>query len=170
MGAYSEFVEATNRYSVALRALLALILHRNRQVQGLYPVVLQDSTALAVCHVARARPHQTFRDWARKSKNGRGWWYGFKLPLQCDEAGRLCAFDLTAATVDDRKLLRPLTRWLKDGIVVGDSGYLSQAKATRRESRGKASQGNTNAIGHSTNNRFIISFLYYSIGSNKESN
>jgi hypothetical protein len=31
LGAYSKFVEATNRYSVELRALLALILHRNRQ-------------------------------------------------------------------------------------------------------------------------------------------
>ena len=33
-GAYSKFVEATNRYSVELRALLALRLPRNRQAQG----------------------------------------------------------------------------------------------------------------------------------------
>jgi hypothetical protein len=136
LGAYSKFVEATNRYSVELRALLALILHRNRQAQGAYPIVLQDSTALAVCHVARARQHRTFRAWARKSKTGMGWWYGFKLHVQCDEAGRLCAFDLTTATVDDRKLLDPFTRWLKDGIVVGDGGYLSQAKAKDLAQRG----------------------------------
>lgn len=136
LGAYSKFVESTTRYSVELRALLALVLHRNRQAQGAYPIVLQDSTALAVCHVARARQHRTFRDWARKSKNGMGWWYGFKLHVQCDEAGRLCAFDLTTATVDDRKLLDPLTRWLKDGIVVGDGGYLSQAKARDLAQRG----------------------------------
>jgi Transposase DDE domain len=72
LGAYSKFVEATNRYSVELRAVLALILHRNRQAQGPYPIVLQDSTAIAVCHVARARQHRTFRTWARKSKNGMG--------------------------------------------------------------------------------------------------
>ena len=54
----------------------------------------QDSTAIAVCHVARARQHRTFRDWARKSKNGMGWWYGFKLHVQCDEAGRLCGVGL----------------------------------------------------------------------------
>src|SRR3954468_13234538 len=36
--------------------------------------VLQDSTALSVCHVARARQHRTFLEWARKSKNGMGWW------------------------------------------------------------------------------------------------
>jgi hypothetical protein len=136
LGAYSKFVEATNRYSLELRALLALVLHRNRQAQGPYPIVLQDSTALAVCHVARARQHRTFRAWARKSKNGMGWWYGFKLHVQCDEAGRLRAFDLTTATVDDRKLLAPPTRWLKDGVVVGDGGCLSQAKAKELAARG----------------------------------
>ena len=74
LGAYSKFVEATNRYSVELRALLALGLQRNRQAQGPYPIILQDSTALAVCHIARAVQHRTFRPWARKSKNGMGWW------------------------------------------------------------------------------------------------
>jgi len=64
----------TNRYRIELRALLALVLHRNRHAQGRYPMVLQDSTAIAVCHVARAGQHRPFRDWARKSKNGMGWW------------------------------------------------------------------------------------------------
>jgi hypothetical protein len=136
LGAYSKFVAATNRYSVELRAVLALLLHRNRQWQGPYPIVLQDSTAIEVCHVTRVRQHRTFRGWARKSKNGMGWRYGFKLHVQCDEAGRLCGFDLTTATVDDRKLLDPLTRWMKDGIVVGDGGYLSQAKAKDLAQRG----------------------------------
>jgi hypothetical protein len=129
-------VEATTRYSVELRALLSLILARNRLAQGPYPIVLQDSTAIAVCPVARARQHRTFPQWARKSKTGMGWWYGFKLPIQGEEAGRLCAFDLTTASVDDRKLLDPLTRWLKDGIVVGDGGYLSRANAREFAHRG----------------------------------
>jgi len=136
LGAYSKFVEATNRYSVELRALLALTLHRNRQTQGAYPIVLQDSTAIAVCHVARAPQHRTFQTWARKSKNGMGWWYGLKLHVQCDEVGRLCGVDVTTATVDDRKLLDPLTCWMKDGIVVGDGGYLSQRKAKELAQRG----------------------------------
>ena len=129
LGAYSKFVEATNRSRVELRALLALVLHRNRQAQGRYPIVRQDSTAIAVCHSARARQPRTFRAWARNSKNGRGWWSGFTRHVQGEEAGRLCGCALTTATVDDRKLLDPLTRWLKDGIVVGDGGYLSKAKA-----------------------------------------
>src|SRR5581483_557191 len=133
---YSKFVEATNRYSMERRAVLVLVLHRNHQAQGAYPIVLQDSTALAVCHIARARQHRISRDWARNSKNGMGWWYGFKLHVQCDEAGRRCGFDLTTATVDDRKLLGPFTRWMTDGIVVGNGGYRSQARATELAQRG----------------------------------
>jgi|GEM_PF-6567160 len=53
-----------------------------------------------------------------------------------DEAGRLCGFDLTTATVEDRKLLEPLTRWMRDGIIVGDGGYLSRARARELGARG----------------------------------
>jgi hypothetical protein len=134
LGSYRKFVEATNRYSVELRALPAL-LHRNRQAQCAYRIVLQDSTVIAVCHVACARQHCIFRNWARKSKTGMGW-YGSKVHGQYYEAGRLCAFDLTTPTADDRKLLHPLTHWLKYSIVVGDGGQLSQAKAKELAARG----------------------------------
>lgn len=50
-GLNSNLVEATNRYSVKLCARLALMLHCNRQAHGPYPIVRQDSTAIAVCHV-----------------------------------------------------------------------------------------------------------------------
>jgi hypothetical protein len=92
-------------------------------------VVFPDSTALPICKVARASQHRTFQAWARKAKSGSGWWNGFKVHVQCDEAGRRGAFDLTTASVDDRKLLESLTRWMKTGIGVGDRGYLSEAKA-----------------------------------------
>lgn len=70
LGSYSKFVEATNRYRGEVRALLALVLQRNRQSQGAYPIALPESTALAVCHNARVAQHRTFREWARKSKSG----------------------------------------------------------------------------------------------------
>ena len=89
-----------------------------------------------MCHGARARQHRTLREWRRQSKHGRGWGYGFKLHVQGDETGRLGGVDLTTATVDERKLLDPLTRWMKEGIVVGDGGYLSQAKAPALAHRG----------------------------------
>jgi hypothetical protein len=136
LGSYSTCVDATNRDSGELRGLLALILEYNRQVQCGYPIVLPDSTAVAVCKVARAHQHRPFRAWARTSKTGSGWWSGFKLHVHCDTAGRLSAFDLTTATVDDRKLLGPLTRGIGDGMVAGDSGSRSQAKARELATRG----------------------------------
>ena len=99
-------------------------------------MVFQDSTALPVCKVARASQHRTFRPWARKSKTGSGWWYGFKLHLQCDEEGRLCTVALSAASVDERKLLTPLTPWMTTGVVVGGRGYISAAKAQELGTRG----------------------------------
>jgi hypothetical protein len=122
-------VDATNRYAMELRGLLTLLLVQNRHACQPYPIVFQDSTALPVCEVARASQHRTFRAWARKSKTGSGWWYGFKLHVQCDEEGRLSAVDLTPASVDERKLLIPLTWWMTTGVVVGDRGYISEAKA-----------------------------------------
>jgi hypothetical protein len=74
LGAYRKVVAAPSRDSGELRAVGALSLQRNRPAQGPYPIVLPDSTAMAVCHVARARPHRPWRQWARKSTNGRGWW------------------------------------------------------------------------------------------------
>jgi hypothetical protein len=59
-----------------------------------------------------------------------------KLHVQGEDAGRLCGFALTTATVDDRKGRDPLTRWMKDGIGVGDGGALSQAKARELAQRG----------------------------------
>jgi Transposase DDE domain len=130
------FVEATNRYATALRGLLALVLAQNRHARQPYPIVFQDSTALPVCKVARASQHRIFRAWARKSKTGSGWWYGFKLHVQCDEEGRLCAVDLTTASADERKLLTPLTQWMTTGVVVGDRGYISEAQAQELGARG----------------------------------
>jgi hypothetical protein len=91
---------------------------------------------MAVCHIARARQRRTLRQWARESTNAMGRWSGGKLHAHCDEAARLCAFALTTATVDDRKLLAPLTRWVQHGLVGGAGGYLSQARAKALAQRG----------------------------------
>ena len=116
--------------------MLAQFIQAHRLAQAGHPVVFQDSTAVPVCKVARAAQHRTLKHLARKSRNGMGWWYGFKLHVQCDEQGRLCALQLSAANVDDRKLLDPLCTWMTTGIVVGDRGYISQEKAEELGRRG----------------------------------
>jgi len=133
---YSKFVEATNRYSYEIKALLAQNLSLNREAQMGYPLVFQDSTALPVCKVVRAKQHKTFRATAHKSRNRIEWWYGYKLHLQCDQDGRLLSLALTPANTDDRKLLEPMAQWMDRGIVVADKGYISADKAYRMGLRG----------------------------------
>ena len=132
---YSKFVEATNRVLREVAALVGKIITQNRALQGSHPVVFQDSTAAPVCKVSRAKQHKTFRAIAHKSKTGGGYYYGLKLHLQCDQEGRITALRLTAANVDDRKMLDPMTKWINVGIVVGDKGYLSADKAYELGSR-----------------------------------
>src|SRR5438876_1221681 len=43
---------------------------------------------------------------------------------------------LMAANVADRQLLDPLCAWIEHGLVVGDRGYISQAKAEELGRRG----------------------------------
>jgi hypothetical protein len=136
LGSYSTFVDATHRDSPALRGLLAFLRAHNRHAPQPYPMVFQDSTARPVCTVARASQHQTFGHWARQSQTGRGGGDGVKLPAPCAEEGRLCAFALSTAAVDDRHLLSPLTQWMTTGVVVGDRGSISEAIAGERGVRG----------------------------------
>lgn len=85
---------------------------------------------------ARAKQHRTFKQHARQSHNGSGYWYGFKLHAQGAQRGRLCAVRLTAANVDDRQLLEPLADWIETSSIVGDRGYISQERARELGQRG----------------------------------
>ena len=51
LGAYSKFMEATKRYSMELRALLALMLHRNRHMRR----VRQTQSAAGASYVVTGR-------------------------------------------------------------------------------------------------------------------
>lgn len=82
-----------------------------------------DSTSLPVCKIKREFSHKVARNLAAKSKNTMGWYYGFKLHLVCDVRGRILAWRITTATVDDRKGLGLVWEELT-GLIVADAGYL----------------------------------------------
>ena len=132
---YSKFVEASNRVGRELAGLVSEAIARNREANP-YPVVFQDSTPVPVCRAVRAIAHKTFAKGARKSRNRSGWWHGFKLHIQCDEQGRILCLRVTAGNLDDRRVLDEMTAWMTTGILVSDSGYVSQAKAEQLGARG----------------------------------
>jgi len=79
---------------------------------------------LRVCHIRREKQHKVFEDWAEKSKSSMGWFYGFKLHLIVNDCGELMAFKVTAANVDDRRLVSESSKGLS-GKLFGDKGYIS---------------------------------------------
>jgi hypothetical protein len=98
--------------------------------------VFQDSIQKPVCKVVRAHAHKTNALGARSKRNQSGWWLRFKLHLQCDEEGRRLCLRLTSGPVYDRRVLDRVTAWMSTGILVGEQGVVSQAKAEKRGARG----------------------------------
>ena len=84
-----------------------------------------DATAVPVCKIKREFTHKVAKGLATKSKGTMGWYYGFKLHLVCDEHGRILAWKITTATVDDRKGLAMVWEELT-GMIVADAGYMGE--------------------------------------------
>jgi Transposase DDE domain len=93
---------------------------------GVYDI---DSTALPVCHNRRIGRHQTLAGLAARGQTCRGWFFGFKLPLVCNDLPEIAALKLTPGHVADTAPLPALTQDLL-GKRFGDQGYLGK-KLTR---------------------------------------
>lgn len=84
-----------------------------------------DSTALEVCHKNRATSHKVFAGLAEWGKSSMGFYFGFKLHLVINDYGEILNFQVTAANVDDRKVVPELTEGIV-GKLFGDKGYISE--------------------------------------------
>ncbi len=73
--------------------------------------------------------------WPVVEKVSTGWFYGFKLHLVINNLGEIINLKLTSGNVHDVAILESLTQELK-GILLGDKGYLSKAKAEALAARG----------------------------------
>ena len=123
---YQKFVDAVNRaekYLAAMIAALMRIFGKNA-----HPVKFTDSTELPVCLLKNARHHRTMQGFAQWSKSSKGWFYGLKLHLSSDVAGRVLALRLTPGNADDRTIFRKMNDKLR-GLFVADAGYLSKELA-----------------------------------------
>ena len=86
-----------------------------------------DSTPIRSCHIKREKQHKTFKEFARKGKSTRGWFYGFKLHLIINDKGGLLDFLLTPGNVDDRAPLKYMSFHKRIfGKLFGDRGYISK--------------------------------------------
>jgi hypothetical protein len=126
---YTRFVELMPQTLVPRCAYLQTCKGRSEGVAFI------DSTLLAVCHPKRSGRHKVVAGLARWGRNSLGWCYGFKLHLLINDVGELLTCRLTAANVDDRSPVPALVAKVQ-GKVVGDRGYISEAKAYELGSRG----------------------------------
>ena len=118
---YGRFVELMPWSFMALASFL-----NTRCLGKVTGISFIDSTAVAVCHVKRARAHRTFKGLAGWGKSSVGWYFGFKLHLIINHHGELLAATLTPGNTDDRKPVLEMTKDLT-GKLFGDRGYISQA-------------------------------------------
>ena len=116
---YGRFVEIKNSYTFELFILSQTIL---ADCDGLSYI---DSTHLPVCHIKREYSHKTFGELASKSKSTMGWYFGFKLHMITNQYGHPISYELTFATVDDRKAPDGLFDKIF-GELYGDKGYLGK--------------------------------------------
>jgi len=129
---YENFLKYLNE-TFGLVILLMLVMLRN--VKRRTNIQFIDSTDLRVCDNKRISTHKVCKDIAARGKTSKGWFYGFKLHIVCDEKENLLAIQITPGNTDDRECLEKLLKGV-EGLVIGDAGYLSQKIAKRFYEKG----------------------------------
>ena len=126
---YNRFVEGIPETLGPLTIYLSRCLGKSTGIAFI------DSTLMRVCENPRIPGHRVFRDIAERTKNARGWSYGFKLHLVVNEHGELLSAMFTPANVDDRVPVAKLTQHLS-GNLYGDKGYISKDLAKTLQAEG----------------------------------
>lgn len=121
--AYQNFVQLTNKKSIRVAQILLVACFVNRRRKRGNALV--DATSLPVCTNQRIASHKVCKGFAGRAKTTKGWFYGFKLHITCDEYGNILSLSITSGNTDDRKVLKKLLTDIS-GIVIGDGGYLSK--------------------------------------------
>jgi len=121
---YKTFVVSVNQVATVALRLLFILMRLGRNHAHL--VKYTDATDLPVCLKKNADRHKTMRWLSGWGPSSKGWYYGLKMTMTRDHAGRLLALRFTAANVDDRKVFRSINQNI-NGIIVADAGYVSKA-------------------------------------------
>jgi len=126
---YNRFVELIPQALIPLSSFVSA--HQGQQ-SGVYYI---DASKLPVCHGMREKRHRVFKAFAGKSKTSTGWFFGLKLHLITNHLCEIINMRITRGNRDDRGPLIELCNGLK-GMVFGDRGYISKAKAETLEAQG----------------------------------
>lgn len=120
---YNRFVVALNRVGKYLATIITAIMKFLGRDAHL--VKFTDATELPVCLPKNASHHKTMRELSEWSKSSKGWFYGLKLHLSADVAGRILALQFTPGNTSDRVVFRKMNEKLR-GLFGADAGYISK--------------------------------------------
>ena len=120
---YKTLVVAINRAALlTLRILLILMRLGKKQA---HPVKYTDATDLPVCLKKNADDHRTMAGLAQLGKSSKGWFFGLKLTMTRDHAGRMLGLGFTQPGVNDRDIFRSINQDIY-GLIIADAGYVSK--------------------------------------------
>ncbi len=85
-----------------------------------------DGSDLPVCTNKRIFTHKVARKIAARGKGSKGWFYGFRIHILCDDGGNLLGVKITPGNVDERTQVKKLVGDIMDATLVGDTGYLKK--------------------------------------------
>jgi hypothetical protein len=119
---YKTLVVSINRNLSHFQKIIMLLILRNRN--NCHIVKHTDATDLPVCSIRKAKSHKTMKALASWSKSSKGWFYGLKLHLSVDLAGRIVGVYFTTGAGSDRGTFKIMNKDLR-GVFVADAGYLS---------------------------------------------
>lgn len=119
---YNNFMCLLKKYTILMFQILLMLMRQKKEKEGVFII---DCTSLRVCDNVRINNHKTFVKYAKRGKNGKGYWYGFKLCLIIDIYGNIVNFKVDNASKHDLRLGKELVRNLK-GILIGDRGFIDK--------------------------------------------
>lgn len=119
---YKTLVVNMIRVAPIAKQIIEFILNHNKQFAHI--IKHTDSSEIPVCLKKNMDHHKTMKDLATMSKSSKGWYYGMKLHLTADFAGKMLEIRLTTASASDRKVAKEMNKDL-GGVIIMDSGYVS---------------------------------------------
>jgi hypothetical protein len=123
---YQQFCKGLETNIFYLAIINEILMQMNIVEEG--GVYIIDSTALPICKTINSNCATLGLGLADYGKNIEGWFYGFKLHIIIDSNMNIVSFKFsTASTSDISALDQRIVRGLQ-GYLIGDRGYISQAK------------------------------------------
>lgn len=120
---YKTFVESVNRAGVVAMKILFLLMRLGKKHGHL--IKMTDGTDIPVCLKKNADSHKTMKGLAGFGRSSKGWFYGIKMTMTRDFAGKILGIRLSSPGMSDRELFRKINEDI-DGVIIADAGYVSK--------------------------------------------